>query len=387
MCRWIHRSGAVVALAAGLTIASCSGTPSVGSLRCVAGEIQPCFCGAKTPGEQVCGESGSYLACICAEPKDSGTGQSKKEPDGGSEKDGRAADGASKDGETKDAAVKDGAEKDGAPKDGDAEVDDAETTDAPADESGAKDGEANDAAETKDAPVKDAQASDAQVADAQARDAKIVSDSGDDSGDGGGTCPLPGKAVTMIDDGSEGDTMGEILQQCGRQGYWYTFHDGGTQTPAQGAPVPIVTTNPPNGVTGYVETTGTLGSDAALGFSFLYLGGTQNYDATQQHYTGLSFWMLSAYAPANQPEILLQVPDAETAPTPSYTTFFGVQIPAPPQGVWTKYSYAWTDLHQIDSTETGLDLQKLQDVQWEFKATSPSTMPFDIAIGDVEFTQ
>ncbi len=211
-----------------------------------------------------------------------------------------------------------------------------------------------------------------------------------------GTCPLPGKSVTMIDDGSEAGTSSGILKQCGRVGGWYTFADPtSTQVPAAGAAVPFSTTDPPNGVTGYIETSGTLSNAALFGAGLgvdLYApaGIPEDYDATQESYTGISFWVSTDSAPASQPVIIFQVLDAATAPEENGEYYFSIQIPPPPQGVWTKYSYTWSQLRQQISSETALDVQALRALQWQFNGAFPDTdtpQPFDVSIGDIEFTQ
>ncbi len=204
---WIRRAAVAVALTAGLTVASCSGTPSVGSLRCIHGETQSCLCGAKAVGVQICGGSGSYLACICAESKDSGTGQGKKGSDGGSDKDG-PANGETKDGQAKDGQAKDGASND-VEVDDDAELDDAEEIDAPPPKDGqAKDGEG----ETKDGQAKDGTA----TSDAQASDAKATVDSGNEDA---------GSCVATVSAGAIVLSAGYLAAGTVGSGYAYAFSD------------------------------------------------------------------------------------------------------------------------------------------------------------------
>jgi hypothetical protein len=213
---------------------------------------------------------------------------------------------------------------------------------------------------------------------------------------GCGTCPLRGKALTMIDDGSEAVPSAAILPQCGRVGAWYTFHDStSTQTPATGASFPFSTSSPPNGVAGYVDTYGTLSNAAAYGAGLgFYLNAPtstpEDYDATAQAYTGISFWIRVGSSPSTQPAILLEVLDAGTQPTANGLYFHQAQISPPPQGAWTKYSYKWSDLHQPVTTEPSLQVKRLRAVAWQLNGTSPGTntaQPYDVAIGDVEFTQ
>jgi hypothetical protein len=213
------------------------------------------------------------------------------------------------------------------------------------------------------------------------------------------TCPLSGKAMTVIDDGSEGGSIAAILQQCGRAGDWFTFHDPtATQAPAPGAFFPLSTANPPNSVASYVETGGTLtnaspdgGYGAGLGFDLNDATGTpENYDVTQYGYTGISFWIRANEPPTLQTVILFQVLDAPTQATNNGNYYFQFHVPAPPEGVWTHYSYTWGQLTQDIATESALQLTQLRGVQWQINNPVPGSgvsQPFDVAIGDVEFTQ
>jgi hypothetical protein len=196
-------------------------------------------------------------------------------------------------------------------------------------------------------------------------------------------CPLSGKSATMIDDGSEEGAVAGVLQQCGRSGSWFTFHDpNATQVPNQGQSVPISTAMPPNGVLGYVETTGTLdASGYGVGIG-VPLNGGNPYNAAQYGYAGISFWIWSAGA---VPTIYFQVPDTNTAATQSMEYYFETSI-TPPARTWTKYSIAWSDLSQAAGSQPSVDTRGIVVLQWQIKATPGSgAQSFDIAIGDIEF--
>jgi hypothetical protein len=223
-------------------------------------------------------------------------------------------------------------------------------------------------------------------------DGRIDAGDAGGGGDGGGSCPLPGKALTMIDDGSE-LAPASILGQCGRSGPWFTFHDPtSSQTPAAGAPVPITTSNTPNGVAGYVETTGVLSNSsyygAGIGFNLNNPGTTpQSYSAST--YSGISFWIRIAESGSAQPVVLFQVIDVHTAPY-NNGNYYHVAYPGnPPANVWTKYSFTWSQLHQNTVTEASVDTSALVTVQWQLNGSAPTTgtpQPFDFAVGDIEFT-
>jgi hypothetical protein len=209
-------------------------------------------------------------------------------------------------------------------------------------------------------------------------------------------CPATGETATMIDDGSTTTASATIVSQCGRAGGWYTFADPtSTQLPASGDPVPRTSTSPPNDVSAYVETTGTLSNyqyyGAGIGFALDAPSGTNEpYDVTPYAYTGISFWLRVAEAPADQPTILFQVLDTTTGATQNGEYYFQAQLEAPAAGVWTKYTFPWDSLAQDIETEISLDLTSLIAVEWQFNGTAPGTnvpQPFDVAVGDIEFTQ
>ena len=209
-------------------------------------------------------------------------------------------------------------------------------------------------------------------------------------------CPVAGETATMIDDGSTTTASASIITQCGRLGGWYTFTDPtSTQIPAAGDPVPRSTATPPNSVTGYIETTGSLSNQqyygAGLGFDFDAASGTPaGYDVTPYSYTGISFWLRVAETPADQPTILFQVLDVSTAARNNGEYYFQAQLQPPPAGVWTQYTFAWGDLTQDIETEISLNLASLTALQWQLNGTAPGTdiaQPFDVSVGDVEFTQ
>ena len=198
----------------------------------------------------------------------------------------------------------------------------------------------------------------------------------------------------MIDDGSTATSSASIVTQCGRIGGWYTFADPtSTQVPAAGDPVPRSTTSPPTGVTGYVETIGSLSNEqvygAGIGFDLDAPSGTpEAYDVTLYSYTGISFWLRVGTETTPQPVILFQVLDATTAATENGEYYFQAELQTPSAGVWTQYSFLWSQLAQDIATESSLDVTSLMALQWQFNGSTPGTaQPFDIAIGDIEFTQ
>jgi hypothetical protein len=202
----------------------------------------------------------------------------------------------------------------------------------------------------------------------------------------------------MIDDGSQPGTAASILKQCGRAGVWYTHHDPtSSQTPDAGNPVPSSTTSPPNGASAYVETYGTLSNSgvdgpygASIGCDFDAPSGTpQDYNVASTGYSGVSFWIRVAQAIPAQPNVLVQLVDANTAPIGSGAYWHQYQLPAPPPNTWTKYSVPWSAFHQGMMTEPMLDLSRLRSMYWQLNETSPGSntpQPFDVSIGDVEFT-
>jgi hypothetical protein len=210
-------------------------------------------------------------------------------------------------------------------------------------------------------------------------------------------CPLPGKATATIDDGSEPGPAASILAECGRAGAWYTDHDPtSSQTPDDGLPVPLSTANPPPGASGYVETYGVLSNSglsgpygASISFDLARSSGvSQDYDALSRGYSGITFWVRITQPVNVQPYILLQVLDAQTAPTNNGEFFHQYQLPTPQPNTWTQFSVPWSQLHQTMMTEASLDLTTLRTVSWQFNETSPGSntpQPFDVSIGGVAF--
>jgi hypothetical protein len=221
-----------------------------------------------------------------------------------------------------------------------------------------------------------------------------------DAGATEAVCPLAGEAATMIDDGSWPGPNASILPQCGRTGSWYVFNDGASkQSPSEaGAFGPFLTASPPNQVTGYVRTFGTLseartGTTAAphwgagIGFDLDDAGNaTLPYDLKSSAYQGFSFWVRTGTT--NQvASIVFAVPTAQTA---SYVSgaYHETTFAAPAAGVWTKVTVPFSTLLQpswtVAAERVAFDTSAVETLQWNFDPGAAQALGFDVSIGDVE---
>jgi hypothetical protein len=225
-------------------------------------------------------------------------------------------------------------------------------------------------------------------------------DAGSDAGASAAVCPLPGKAASMIDDGSWPSPNASILPQCGRSGSWRVANDGvSAQTPLEGAPFgAFLTDTPPNGVTGYVRTWGSLSGTttgtsaqphwgALIGFDLDALTGTpQPYDLQATGYQGFSFWM--RIGATNQlSSIVFDVPTSDTV-NDSDGAFHAFTFTPPGPGAWAKISVPFTGLAQPWWTPANeivaFDPSSAISVEWNFDSITTPGLIFDVSIGDVE---
>ncbi len=206
--------------------------------------------------------------------------------------------------------------------------------------------------------------------------------------------------MTMIDDGSWPSPNATILPQCGRAGDWFVFNDGvSTQTPAAGAPFgPFLTATPPNQVTGYVRTRGTLSVAATATAAQPHWGGGLGFDLHAENGAavpydvgslgdhGFSFWV-RVTAKNKIPSVHFYVQTAQTA---GYAdgAYYGYVFDVPPRGAWTKVSVAFTALVQPSWTPPAehvpFDPTAVTGLQWSFESGAKQALAFDVAIGDVE---
>jgi hypothetical protein len=212
--------------------------------------------------------------------------------------------------------------------------------------------------------------------------------------------PLPGKLASVIDDGSWPGLNASILPQCGRSGTWRVANDGvSAQTPLADVPFgAFLTDTPPNGVTGYVRTWGSLSGTttetsaqphwgADIGFDLDAASGTaQPYDLRATEYQGLSFWV--RIGATNQlSSIVFNVPTSQTLHD-SDGAFHGFTFTAPGPGTWTKVSVPFASLVQpawTPATEiVAFDPSAAISVEWNFDSLTTPGLIFDVAIGDVE---
>jgi len=231
-------------------------------------------------------------------------------------------------------------------------------------------------------------------------EAEDASNAASDAGAPAVPGPLPGKAASMVDDGSWPSPNASILPQCGRSGSWRVANDGASaQTPLEGVPFgAFLTDTPPNGVTGYVRTWGSLSGTttgtsaqphwgADVGFDLDTAAGTaQPYDLQATGYQGLSFWV--RIGATNQlSAIVFDVPTSQTVHDTD-GAFHGYTFTAPGPGTWTQISVPFTSLVQPlwtpPSEIVPFDPSSAISVEWNFDSLTTPGLIFDVAIGDVE---
>ncbi len=193
----------------------------------------------------------------------------------------------------------------------------------------------------------------------------------------------------LIDDAEDGNNRGAVV--AGRGGYWYTYGDklGSTITPAAGGTFAMS----PGGANGSKYAANMKGKIAGADQPPLYLsvgmgigladGAT--YDASK--YKGITFW--AKKGPGTSGKVRLKIPDVNTDPlgkvcTTACFNHFGADLTL--TDAWTKYSFAWEDLHQLDGwgspTPPAITTQKLFGIQ--FQVNEPSAA-YDVSVDDLEF--
>jgi endoglucanase len=193
-----------------------------------------------------------------------------------------------------------------------------------------------------------------------------------------------------IDDGE--DNNNRIAALSGRGGYWYTYTDklGSTILPAAGGTF----TMSPGGANGSKYAANMKGKIAGADQPPLYLsvgmglGFTDprnTYDASK--YKGIAFW--AKKGPGSTGKVRLKVPDVNTDPqgkvcTEACFNDFGADLEL--TDAWTRYTFAWTDLHQLSGwgspNPPAITEQKLYGIQ--FQVNDPAAN-YDIWVDDLEF--
>jgi endoglucanase len=193
----------------------------------------------------------------------------------------------------------------------------------------------------------------------------------------------------LIDDAE--DNNNRVAAVSGRGGYWYTYTDklGSTIAPAAGGTFSMS----PGGANGSKFAGNMKGKIAAADQPPLYLSigmgmglvdkGT--YDASK--YKGIAFW--AKKGPGSTSKVRLKIPDINTDPqgkvcTEACFNHFGADLEL--TETWTKYTFAWADLHQLPGwgspSPTAITESKLFGIQ--FQVNDPGA-DYDVWVDDLEF--
>jgi endoglucanase len=195
----------------------------------------------------------------------------------------------------------------------------------------------------------------------------------------------------LIDNGE--DNNNQIAPVSGRGGYWYTYGDklGSTINPPTTGGSFTMSAGGANNSKFSANMKGKMAPadqpplylSVGMGVNFVNPKGT--YDSSK--YKGITFW---AKKGANSiGAVRLKVPDINTDPqgkvcTDACYNDFGADLNL--TDTWTKYSFAWSDLHQQSGwgspTPPAITPDKLFGIQFQVNTGGAD---YDISVDDVEF--
>ena len=194
----------------------------------------------------------------------------------------------------------------------------------------------------------------------------------------------------LIDNGE--DNNNQVAAVSGRGGYWYTYGDklNSTILPAPGGTF----TMSPGGANDSKFAANMKGKVADADKPPLYLSvgmglGFTNpraaYDASK--YKGIAFW--AKKGPNSAAEVRLKVPDINTDPQGKVCSSacfndFGADLVL--TDTWTRYTFAWADLHQLagwgSPNPPAITADKLYGIQFQ---VNKGGADYDISVDDIEF--
>jgi hypothetical protein len=197
-------------------------------------------------------------------------------------------------------------------------------------------------------------------------------------------CPL------LIDDMETGSGHVQDPQGC-RNGYWFTYNDGGgTQTPAMTATFAPIATMPARAGSLYAAHTNGMGFPvyAGVGVSLNNPNNTirGTYDASA--YSGVSFWARGSG------QIAFEIPNKDTDPNGQICAtadrglcndHFATVPPIALNAAWTFYSIPFSSLRQQGYGYVppgGFDRRTIYALEWQVSGAAA----FDIWIDDLSFT-